>query len=65
AVGEVLTSSVKNRLKAPVFATFPKGEGLGGCAAEERINPFPTPRQTGIGIISTAAFVMGLDKRRI
>ncbi|MBO5891686.1 MAG: hypothetical protein J6Q30_03115, partial [Oscillospiraceae bacterium] len=49
AVGEVLTSSVKNRLKAPVFATFPKGEGLGGCAAEERINPFPTPRQTEIG----------------
>ena len=28
AVGEVITSSVKNRLRMPVFATFPKGEGL-------------------------------------
>ncbi|MBO5891525.1 MAG: hypothetical protein J6Q30_02280, partial [Oscillospiraceae bacterium] len=28
AVGEVITSSVKKWLKTPLFATFPRGEGL-------------------------------------
>ncbi|MBO5892507.1 MAG: hypothetical protein J6Q30_07355, partial [Oscillospiraceae bacterium] len=52
AVGEVLTSSVKNRLKAPVFATFPKGEGLapcGRCRPNGATSSYATARQTEIG----------------
>ena len=42
AVGEVITSSVKNRLRMPVFATFPKGEGL--AAAPRSSNKLPDKR---------------------
>ena len=50
----LLASSVKNRLKTPVFATFPKGEGL--AAALLYSNQLPDKREFGFRLHLSAKF---------
>ncbi len=37
-----MTDEVKTSPASLPFGTLPKGEGKGGYAATERVNPFPT-----------------------